>query len=98
MKSKIANSIHFLIAQTFLFCFHCGAISTLSPNTRVAVFPDKRISLRNITFITAILVESFMTGYTPGSNWKPITLASKSIFTLIKKNLRDLVVGNDEFF
>ena len=33
----------------------------------VAIFPDKHISLRRITFITTILVESFMTGYTPFS-------------------------------
>ena len=85
MKIKIGNSLHLLIAQMFLVCFHCGAISTLSPNTRVAIFPDKRISLRSIAFITT-------------TNWKPITLYSGSIFTLIKKNLRDLVVGNYDFF
>ena len=33
--------------------------------TRVAIFPDKCISLHSITFITTILVESFRTGYTP---------------------------------
>ena len=32
-----------------------------------------------------------------GSNWKPITLFSKSIFTLIKKNERDLLLGNTEY-
>ena len=57
--------LHFLVAQTFLFCFHFGAISTLLPNTRVAIFPDKHILLRSITFITTTLVESFMTGHTP---------------------------------
>ena len=49
----------------FLLCFHRGPISTLSPNTRVAIFPDKHISLCSITFVTTILVESFMTEYTP---------------------------------
>ena len=32
-----------------------------------------------------------------GSNWKPITLFSKSIFTLIKKNVRDLLLGNNKY-
>ena len=64
-KIKIANSLYFLTAQTFLFCFHCGTISTLSSNTKVAIFPDKRISLGSITFTTTILVESFMTGSSP---------------------------------
>ena len=83
---KIANSLHFLIAQKFLFCVHCGAIYTFSPDIRVAIFPDKHISFRSITFIT-ILVESFMTGYTPfWLKLKPKTLLFKSIFTLIKKN------------
>ena len=72
LKIKIANSLHFVIAQTFLFCFHCGAISTHSPSTRVAIFPDKHILLRSITFITTILVEFFTIGYT--SLWlKPET-------------------------
>ena len=57
--------LHSLITQTFLFCFHFGAISTLLPNTRVAIFPDKLILLPSINFITTTLVESFMTGYTP---------------------------------
>ena len=65
LKIKITNSHHFLTAQTFLFCFHCGAISTLAPNTRVAIFPDKHVSLHSITFITTIWVESFMIRYTP---------------------------------
>ena len=96
---KIANSLHFLIAQTFLFCVHCGAIYTLSPDIRVAIFPDKHISFRSITFITTILVESFMTGYTPfWLKLKPKTLLFKSIFTLIKKNITDLAVENDEIF
>ena len=64
-KMKIANSFHFLIAQTFFFCFDCGPISTLAPNTKVAIFPDKHVSLHSITYITTILVESFMMGYTP---------------------------------
>ena len=91
----MANRLHFLAAQTFLFCFHCGAISTLAPKTRAAIFSVKHVSLHSSTFITTILVESFMIGYTPGSNWEPITLFSKSIFRLVKKNLRDLVVGNN---
>ena len=32
-----------------------------------------------------------------GSNWKPITLFSKLTFTLIKKNERDLLLGNTEY-
>ena len=32
-----------------------------------------------------------------GSNWKPITLFSKSIFTLIKKNVRELSLGDNEY-
>ena len=39
-----------------------------------------------------------MIGYTPFRfKLKPITLFSKSIFTLIKKNLRNLAVGNNEY-
>ena len=49
------NRFHILKAHTFLFCFHCGAISTFAQNTKVAIFPDKHVS---------ILVESFMIGYT----------------------------------
>ena len=86
-KIKIANSLHFLIAQAFLFCFHCGAISTFSPNTRVAIFPDKRISLRSITFINTILVESFMTGYTPF--W---LLLETHNFTFLCKQTSDIII------
>ena len=32
-----------------------------------------------------------------GSNWKPITLFSKSIFTLIKANVRELSLGSNEY-
>ena len=31
----------------------------------VAIFPVKHVSLHSITFITAILEESFMIGYAP---------------------------------
>ena len=38
-----------------------------------------------------------MIGYTPfWHKLEPIALLYKSIFTLFKKNLRDLVVGNNE--
>ena len=94
LKIKIANCLHFLTTQAFLFCFHCGEIPTLAPNARVAIFPVKHLSLHGITFITTILEEYFMIGYTPF--WL-ITLFSKSIFTLIKKNVRDLVVRNNEY-
>ena len=98
LKNKIANHLHFLTAQAFLFYFHCGAIPTLAPNARVAIFPVKHVSLHSITFITAILEESFIIGYAPcGSNWKPITLFSKSVFTLINKNVRELSLGNNEY-
>ena len=98
LKNKIANHLHFLTAQAFLFYFHCGAIPTLAPNARVAIFPVKHVSLHSITFITAILEESFIIGYAPcGWNWKPITLFSKSVFTLINKNVRELSLGNNEY-
>ena len=61
----MVNCLHFLIAQSFFFCFHCGEIPTLAPNARVAIFPVKNVSLHNITFVTAILEESFMIGYAP---------------------------------
>ena len=73
--------------------------SSTRSQSSFATFRDKHISLRSISFMTTILLESSMTGYTPlWLKLKPITLLSKSIFTLIKKNLRDLVVGNDDFF
>ena len=93
LKIKIANSLQFLIAERFLFCFHCEAVSSHSPNTRVTsrsvVLPSSLLSWCNPSWLDVLL---------SGSNWKPITLLSKSIFTLIKKSLRDWVVGNDEFF
>ena len=52
----------------------------------------------SLSFITTILVESFIIGILlSGSNWKPIALFSKSIFTLITKNVRNLVVENNEY-
>ena len=48
------QTLHFLITQTFLFCFPCVAVSTLLPNTRVAIFPDKHIWRRSITFIITL--------------------------------------------
>ena len=92
------NHVHILTAQAFLFRFHCQAISTLEPNNRVKIFPVKHVSLHSITFITTILVESFMIDILPsGSNWIPITLFSNSIFALIKKNVWDSVVRNNEY-
>ena len=32
-----------------------------------------------------------------GSNWKPMNLFSKSIFTLTKKKVRELSLGNNEY-
>ena len=32
-----------------------------------------------------------------GTKWKPITLFPKSTFTLIKKNVRELLLGNNEY-
>ena len=73
--------------------------STTRSQSSFAIVRDKHILLRSIGFITTILLESSMTGYTPlWLKLKPVTLLSKSIFTLIKKNLRDLVVENNVFF
>ena len=65
MKIKIVISCHFLRVQKFLFSFHCRAISTLAPNTNIAIFPDQHVSLHTITFITTMWIKSFMIGYTP---------------------------------
>ena len=77
---RLKSLLHFLIAQTFLFCFHCGTISTLSLHhyylgrilhDSVYFFLDK-VEAHYCTF----LIHFF--------------------FLLIKRNLTDLVEGNNE--
>ena len=57
LKIKIANRLHILTAQAFIFCFDCGAISTLAPNTRVAIFPAKHVSFLQHYYFDAIFYD-----------------------------------------
>ena len=99
-RLNLLNRLHFLTVPTFLFCFHSGASHTLAPNARVAIFPVKHVSLHSIASPSPLLSWKnllWLDMLLSGSNWKPITLLSKSIFTLIRKDVRDLLLGNNEY-
>ena len=65
----------------------------------VAIFPDKRISFPIITFITTILVESFMTGYNPF--WLKLETHNFIFwihFYTNQEKPKRFISGNDKFF
>ena len=55
---------------------------------QTCLFPLSLLSWKNPLSLDMLL---------SGSNWKTITLFSESIFTLIKKNVRKLSLGNNEY-
>ena len=65
-----------------------GSQSFLSNISHSMASPSSLLSWKNTLWLDILL---------SGLHWKPITLFSKSIFTLIKKNVRDLVVRNNEY-
>ena len=86
---KHRHSFSVFIVEIFLH-FHQTQGHNLSWQTsHSVVLPSSLLSWQNPWWVDILLSDS---------NWKPIFLLSETIFTLIKKSLRDLFVGNDNFF
>ena len=78
----------FIVEQFLRFHQTLGSQSFLTNVSRSVVLHSSLLSWQNPWWLETLL---------SGSYWKLITLLSKFIFVSIKKNLRNLVVGNDEF-
>ena len=83
------HSFSVFIVEQFLHLHQTlGSQSSLSNMSRSIASPSSKLSWNNPLWLDMLL---------SGSNWKPITLFSKLTFTLIKKNERDLLLGNTEY-
>ena len=83
------HSFSVFIVEQFLHLYQTlGSQSFLSNMSRSIASPSSLLSWENSLWLDMLL---------SGSNCKPITLFSKSIFTLIKKNVRCYLLGNNEY-